>query len=921
MSQSNGAAKTFPSILDKLDGPQLAALKDAVFNAATTISRFALAGRSFDDRRDLKKECGYPDTVSAEEYQRLFDEEPYAARVVELWPKESWKTTPTVYEDEDAEEATEFEAAIDALGQALRTERSYHVEEEGSVLWDYLYRADVVSGIGCYGIILLGLNDGKALSEPAEPFADDPTAEGVVDRINFVRVFPEALAPISALESDPRSPRYGQPVAYSVTFSDPSELATGGAVIGLGSTTSQVHWTRVIHVADVWHLASASDWFAKPRMKNPLHSLLDIQKIRGSSGEGFWRAVVNLLSLETHPQLGGDVDINRDQLRRELENFYNGMQRDLVTSGMSVKTLAPTVTDPNPFIEANVQSICVVMNVPVPVFKGYEIGEQASQNNDTTWLARVAARNGKYVTPRLIVPLVDRLVSLRVLPEPEAGYKVAWPDNSTPKATETAAVAAQRVTAMATYVSGGVEALMAPMDFLARELKYTEEEAKEILEASAQAEEEKLAEQQALAEEQGFEMEAPEGMVDPEQREAEQEIAMEQAKAGAKAGPPGKKGGPPPFVKNVFCPTGEGGGVDPTCSPKETGDGSDGEEKKGGLSEKRQRAIEEQASRIPVTDEMILTERVDERDYEAIQERMTREEHNEMDNYFNESARRWAEESADEQDFDIRRQDVLDEAGLSEEDFESSPEVAQREYEKAEQALLDRLREDYISDYERNYSPDTSERHEYLRQFYNDRRDDPRFAGATDVLDKWGVGDNGRSVMLFETSAGDRYKIQSGIGFSSDQIKQSLGVPVETIEFSDPDGSYGVTGRGNAKEVFSKVTAATVAYVKANPDKAFYFTAEEESRQSLYEKLVKTTAKVVPGMAAVAVKTPGKYTMFIIGPRDSIHKGVARVADGLKKYNYRTDLYEKPEVDVIVNQDVTVTFLRPMIDPSWFPEE
>lgn len=537
------------SLLDRITPAEMEALRDATFNAATSISRFALAKTGFDDRRDLKKECGYPESVTAEELHRLYDEEPYAARIVELWPKESWKNPPTVYEDENAEVVTPFEEAWDALGQAVRTERSYHVEEEGSAVWDYLYRADVVSGIGSYGIILLGLNDGKLLSEPAEPFADDPTPDDVIDRLKYLRIFPESLAPVSSLETDPNSPRYGQPKSYSVTFSDPSEFPTGGAVVGLGSTTSEVHWTRVIHIADIWHLASSCDWFARPRMKTPLFPLLDIQKIRGCSGEGFWRAVVSLLSLETHPQLGGDVDINRTQVRQELEKFYGGMQRDLITSGMSVKTLTPTVTDPTPFIAANVKAICVLMNVPVPVFEGYEIGEQASENNDDTWNDRVAGRNHQYVTPRVIVPFADRLISLRVLPEPEEGYRVAWPDNSTPSKVEESTVASQKTAAMAQYVSGGVEALIAPVDYLTRVLDFDEDEAKEIVEAAAESAEEKMLDQQALAEEQGLEVEPPEGMIDPEQKERDHEIAMEQAKAGAKAGPPGKKGGPPPFAK------------------------------------------------------------------------------------------------------------------------------------------------------------------------------------------------------------------------------------------------------------------------------------------------------------------------------------------------------------------------------------
>lgn len=541
-------------------------IKDLVFNA--TLSRFALAQQSVDGRRDLDRECGYPTEPTVEEYQKLFDREPYAARVVELMPKETWQVTPTVYEDEESEDKTEFEEAWDALGESLRPERSYHRQEEGSVVWDYLFRADVLSGIGGYGVILLGLDDGLPLSQPAN------RREG--QQLTYLRVFPQTLAPITQLETDVRSPRYGQPVQYSITFNDPSEMPTGGAVIGVGSgsSTSAVHWTRVVHVADVHHVASPCDWFAVPRMRTVLNPLLDIRKIRAADGEGYWRAVVNLLSLETHPQLGGDVDIDKTVLRQQLENFYNGLQRDLVTSGMTVKTLSPTVTDPTPHIEANVQAICVLLGVPVRIFKGSERGELASSQDDDAWNDRLDHRQKVYVTPRLIVPFVDRLISLGCLPEPEDGYVVAWPDVTSRSETEKATVASQRTAAMAQYVSGGVEALMPPMDYLTRELGYDEDEAEAILDAAAEAEEDKLAEQQAQADELGMKVQPPPGMIDPEQQKAEQEIQLEQAKAGGGKGKPGgfpPKGSPKP-TDNAFCPTGEGGGIDNSCSPTVSGD-------------------------------------------------------------------------------------------------------------------------------------------------------------------------------------------------------------------------------------------------------------------------------------------------------------------------------------------------------------
>src|SRR5438105_2447744 len=134
-------------------------------------SRSQSWGQLLDPRRDIDAECGYPpitDAISVELYRQLFDREPIPARVCELMPKESWQMTPTVYEDEDASNATEFEEAWDNLGENLAAGSSYFQDEAGSTIWEYLQRADTLSGIGHFGIILLGLDDGKNLQDPVD---------------------------------------------------------------------------------------------------------------------------------------------------------------------------------------------------------------------------------------------------------------------------------------------------------------------------------------------------------------------------------------------------------------------------------------------------------------------------------------------------------------------------------------------------------------------------------------------------------------------------------------------------------------------------------------------------------------------------------------------------------------------------------
>jgi hypothetical protein len=137
--------------------------------ANVILERGALISALTDQRRNLDQDCGYPEGyVQPQTYQQLYDRESIAARVVEVYPLESWQVQPTVYEDEDPATETEFEKVWDALGKSLSAATGYYKAEMGSVVWEYLSRADVLSGVGQYGVILLGLDDGKDLSEPAE---------------------------------------------------------------------------------------------------------------------------------------------------------------------------------------------------------------------------------------------------------------------------------------------------------------------------------------------------------------------------------------------------------------------------------------------------------------------------------------------------------------------------------------------------------------------------------------------------------------------------------------------------------------------------------------------------------------------------------------------------------------------------------
>ncbi len=433
--------------------------------------------------RDLDKECGYPLSVGPAEYHQMYEREGVGTRVVHCLPDESWAMPPEIYETEEAEE-TEFEKVLDALNKDVR-------------LLHFLHRADVLSGIGRFGVLLLGLDDGKPLSDEA--------SSGDKRKLLYLRAFDESVVTVASREMDTKSPRYSLPTSYTINYTDES---------GVGTSTREsvgvtVHWSRVIHLADN---RGMSEVYGTPRMLPVWNRLLDIRKILGGSAEMFWRGAFPGFSFEVNPELlAQGVELDKTTMRDEFEKYANGLQRYMAMTGVSTRSLAPQVVSPREQIETHMKTIAITIGIPFRVLFGSEQAELASSQDSKTWLKRVDRRREEYVTPLIIRPTIDRLIALGVLPEPAEEYQVYWPDLSAPSEMEKAQLGVTRTQALQTYIAGQVDQLVPPRQFLMGVVGMDVEEVDAIEEAAMEYAEEKAEEKEAQAQEQATQAQAQGG--------------------------------------------------------------------------------------------------------------------------------------------------------------------------------------------------------------------------------------------------------------------------------------------------------------------------------------------------------------------------------------------------------------------------
>ena len=457
------------------------ARKDAtdLLVANAHLLRSELLTKLLNPGKDINFECGYPDSIVVTDYKRLYARNGVAKRVVRILPEETWALPPNVYETEEANK-TEFEKVWDILQEEKR-------------LFHYLQRIDVLSGIGEFGVLLLGVDDGKELSGAVEGI-NEVTGEKIgksEHKLIYLKPFDQTSVKVKTKESNTSSPRYGFPTTYSVDFEGTETANTRLSKI--------VHWTRILHVADN---RETSEIYGIPRMEAVYNRLLDIRKILGGSGEMFWKGGFPGLSFETQPDV---EDLDTDSIKDQMELYMAGMQRYLAMEGITVKSLSPQVSSPKDHVEINMRNIAISLGIPYRIFLGTEEAKLASAQDVTTWNKRLSQRQENYVSPCVIRPFVDRLIGFGVLPEVKE-YTVDWPDLNAPTDEDKANVAKTLTEAMSKYVSTGVDTLIPPMEYLTKVLGFAQDEAEMIekaaLEYTAEQEEEVVEPEEEVVEEE-----------------------------------------------------------------------------------------------------------------------------------------------------------------------------------------------------------------------------------------------------------------------------------------------------------------------------------------------------------------------------------------------------------------------------------
>lgn len=410
MSETNGAVTKAPARRTASATAGRAALaqnegrlrKEAVALLASDIVRrqqFAKrAGLQYGTKRDVYATAGYVavGTETYDHYRALYDRNEIARRIVSLPVAATWKTPPEIKEDGEAD--TTFSKEFTKLAKRLK-------------LWQMFSRADKLSRIGEYAVVLIGVK-----GTDQDLASEMPKLKGPQD-VAFLSTFSQKNAAVSEWETDTGNPRFGLPKVYQI------EVSSGTK--GFPARQLPVHASRILHVAED---LLEDEVHGQPALQAVLNRIFDLDKITASTGEAYWQVATRILMGEVDAD-SEITDADLTLLGEKMEEVVHDLRRQMLLQGGKMSWLTTTTPNPGESFDMYASLIAAGCGIPKRILFGSERGELASTQDDASFQAQINSRQEQHAEPQILRAFIDLLVEKGGLPKPkseEKGYDVIW---------------------------------------------------------------------------------------------------------------------------------------------------------------------------------------------------------------------------------------------------------------------------------------------------------------------------------------------------------------------------------------------------------------------------------------------------------------------------------------------------------------
>jgi hypothetical protein len=414
------------------------------------VSRMSMGNTtSYGGLRDVWSALGYPadGKLNFDHFWLKYKRQDVAAAVIEKPVEGAWRQLPVVRGIDDNDT---FQMAWESLEEELGIFRT-------------LIRADIMSRIGEYAVMVFGFDDGAdRLSDPVE------RAKSLL----YLQPYLQKHAEIKSLVEDNTDPRFGLPDIYSVQINHTTSTNTN-------TMGTLVHHSRILHIAD--NLIE-SNIYGMPALERVYNRLENMELIVGGSAEMFWRGAFPGMAFSVKD--GATLtDAGRVELEEEIQSYVHDLQRYMKLQGLDIQQLATQIADPATHADIQLKFISVATGIPKRILEGSERGELASSQDSESWNNKCDTRRRNHCENTILRPFIQRLGDIGVLDVPDE-YEVEWPDLESQSDEAKSKVGKDRTEAIAKYADSPTAPLVVPpREFLMDILELPEEKVDRIMDA------------------------------------------------------------------------------------------------------------------------------------------------------------------------------------------------------------------------------------------------------------------------------------------------------------------------------------------------------------------------------------------------------------------------------------------------------
>jgi len=233
-------------------------------------------------------------------------------------------------------------------------------------------------------------------------------------KLLYVRPLGEPSAKIATWEKNPKSERYGLPLTYDISLTDPED----------NQSLLVVHHSRVLHIVDG---ALESEVEGIPRLESVFNRLQDLEKLVGGSAEMFWRGARPGYSGELDPEFTMTAT-EEEALQDQIDEYEHNLRRILVNQGIKLSSLDTQISDPKNHVDVQLMMISAVTGIPKRILSGSERGELSSAQDSTEWTTYVQIRREEFAEPHIVRPFIERMIEYGILPSIQGDYEIEWKD-------------------------------------------------------------------------------------------------------------------------------------------------------------------------------------------------------------------------------------------------------------------------------------------------------------------------------------------------------------------------------------------------------------------------------------------------------------------------------------------------------------